>query len=303
MVARTVILAPLSLEFEIFLHFSRRDWSATIIPGSIFAVGAVRSSQPTPSLMSMISRYILLLSWLTPYVYFFNLFSQIMGVDEDWINKPDRPIPSGKVTLNRAKWRCVIALLAFLSIPALEPSLLPETLCWVSVVVFLCLTPAGNHWFGKSCVAMALGVWSLLGASWKAIAPGMPKNERNILAVSVWAGLLTQIQDLRDVKGDIAVGRKTMPIVFGDMTTRRVIVALLMPAALLALWVGDILSTAPFTLTVAHVFLAYRVMQIGGPRYDHQTYMVSHHQFINVSLMLLVDLHLHFLPDAFFHVN
>jgi len=271
MVARVVPLASLSHEFEIFLQFSWRDWSATIIPGSIFAVGAVQSTQPS----LIIFRYILLLSWLTPYIYFFNLLNQITGVDEDRINKPDRPIPSGKLTLNGAKWRCVISLLVFLSIPAFEPALLPETLCWVLVVVFLCLTPAGNHWLGKSCVAMSVGLWSLLGASWKAIAPGLPKDDHNILALSVWAGLLTQIQDLRDVEGDAVVGRKTMPIVFGDVATRRVIVLLLMPTALLALWVGDILSIAPFTLTIAHVFLAYRVMQTGGSRYDHQTYMVS----------------------------
>jgi len=246
--------------------------SASIIAGSIFAVGAVRRTQP--SLKSMISKYILLLSWLTPYLYFFNLFGQIMSVEEDRINKPDRPIPSGKVTLNGAKWRCVTALVAFLLIPAFEPVLLPETLCWLSVVAFLCLTPAGNHWLGKNSVAMAVGAWSLLGASWKAIAPGVPKNSHDILAVCVWVGLLAHIQDLRDVEGDAAVGRKTMPIVFGDIATKRVIVLLLIPAALLALWVGDILSTAPFTLTIAHMFLAYRVMQIGGPLYDHQTYMI-----------------------------
>jgi len=259
-------------ELDIFLGFSWRDWSTTIIPGSIFAVGAMRSA--SLSLPSTISKYLLLVSWLTPYIYFFNLSNQITGVDEDRINKPDRPIPSGKVTLEGAKWRWVIALSAFLGVAVFEPRLLPETICWVFTVAFLCLTSAGNHWFGKNCVAMTTGTWALLSASWKAIALVTPKSERYVLAVAIWAGLMTHIQDLRDIKGDAAVGRKTMPLVFGDGASRYIITFLLMPASFWVLWRGEIVPIAPFTLTAVHLFLGYRIMQAGGPRYDHKTYMI-----------------------------
>lgn len=220
-------------------------------------------------------KYLFLLSWLTPYVYFFNLSNQITGVDEDRIDKPDRPIPAGIVTLDGARRRWILALSAFLLVAAFKPILLPETISWVFTTAFLSLTSAGNHWFGKNCVAMTVGAWSLLNGSWKAIAPWTPKSQRFAIAVAVWAGLLVQIQDLRDIKGYAVVGRKTMPLVFGERATRWIITLLLLPASIWVLWIGDIVPIAPKTLTAVHLFLGYRILNAGGSRYDHKTYMVS----------------------------
>ncbi|KAF9258662.1 hypothetical protein L218DRAFT_1063068 [Marasmius fiardii PR-910] len=152
----------LSGEFDLFLGFSWRDWSATIIPGSLFSI----------------------------------------GIEEDRIDKPDRPIPSGKITIAGAQLRRALALAAFLSVAAYEPALWPETFCWVIIVVLHLAMPSafGNHWFVENCVALGTGTWALLGASWKAIASLTPRIEGYILAVSVWAGLMTHIQDLRDMK-------------------------------------------------------------------------------------------------------
>ncbi|TDL14905.1 hypothetical protein BD410DRAFT_857243 [Rickenella mellea] len=263
------VLSPIVRELDIFLRFSWRDWSTTIIPGSIFAIGAM----PGLPILSIITNYLFLVSWLTPYIYFFNLSNQITGVDEDRINKPDRPIPSGKVTVSGAIRRWAVALSTFIGISIYEPSLLPETICWVLTVAFLCLTSEGSHWFGKNCVAMTTGTWALLSASWKAIAPATPKSNTYVCAVALWAGLITHIQDLRDIQGDAAVGRKTLPLVFGDRGSRLIITFLLLPAAYWVLWMGDIVRLAPFTLAMTHIILAYRIMQAGDARYDHKTYM------------------------------
>ncbi|TDL26804.1 hypothetical protein BD410DRAFT_825296 [Rickenella mellea] len=210
---------------------------------------------------------------LTPYVYFFNLSNQITGVDEDRINKPDRPIPSGKVTVPDAIRRWVVALSTFIGISIYEPSLRPETICWVLTVAFLCLSSAGSHWFGKNSVAMTTGTWALLSASWKAIAPATPKSNAYVYAVALWAGLTVHIQDLRDIAGDAAVGRKTLPVVFGDRGSRLIITFLFLPAAYCVLWMAGIVRLAPVTLSVIHSTLAYRIMQVGDSRYDHKTYM------------------------------
>lgn len=268
------VFAPIARELDIFLSFSWRDWSASIIAGMIFSIGVTRSARPP--LPSIISSYLLLISWLTPYVYILNLSNQIMGVDEDRINKPDRPIPSGKVTLEGARRRWVVTLSLFLGIAVFERTLLPETICWTFMVAFLSLTSAGNHWFGKNCVAMSMGTWALLSGSWNAIAPATLQSEHYIIAVSIWVGLTAHIQDLRDMKGDAVVGRKTLPLVFGDDGSRWIITFLFIPAAFWVLWMGDIVPLAPFTLTAIHLFLGYRIMHTRGPRYDHKTYMVSH---------------------------
>ncbi|KAF9260426.1 hypothetical protein L218DRAFT_989569 [Marasmius fiardii PR-910] len=223
---------------------------------------------------SVVPRYLFLTLWLTLYVYFFNLSNQITGIEEDRINKPGRPIPSGKVTITGAKLRWALALAAFLLAAAYEPALQPETFCWVLITAMLCKAPFGNHWFFKNCVAMSTGTWILLGASWKAIAPLTPRAECYILTLSLWSGLLTHIQDLRDIKGDAAIGRRTLPLALGNIRSRRIITYLIMPISLMALWMGGVLPIAPLSLVVFHVFLGYRIVHDYGPQYDHKTYMI-----------------------------
>ncbi|KAF9072041.1 UbiA prenyltransferase family [Rhodocollybia butyracea] len=258
-------------EIDVFLEFSWRDWSATIIPGLIFSISAMRTVSYS---FEIFQSYILLILWLTLYIYWFNLCNQIAGVEEDRINKPDRPIPSRKVTIIGAKMRCAIAFTGFLSVAVYEPTLWPETICWVFTTILLCATPFGKHWFGKNCVAMTTGSWSLLGVSWKAIAPLTPCTERFILTASLWAGLLTPMQDLRDIKGDRVIGRKTLPLVLGSSRCRWTITFFFIPASLLTLWEGGILSIAPVPLLAVHAFLGYRLMNDRGPHYDNKTYMI-----------------------------
>ncbi|KIK60219.1 hypothetical protein GYMLUDRAFT_168457 [Collybiopsis luxurians FD-317 M1] len=228
-----------------------------------------------PHAIDIFRRYLYLILWLTAFIYFFDLSNQITGVDEDRINKPDRPLPSGKVTLAGAKKRWVVSLLAFLAITLYHPILLTETISWIIVVYFLEATSFGDHWFVKSCLAMGAGTWALLRGSWKAIAPLTPLAERYVLAMSLWTGLLTHIQDLRDIKGDAAIGRQTLPIAIGDSQSRWVITLSLMPVSLVGLWIGGILALAPVPIVGAHVFLGYRIIQKRGALYDHKTYMVS----------------------------
>ncbi|KAF9062676.1 UbiA prenyltransferase family [Rhodocollybia butyracea] len=239
-----------------------------------------------PPSSRILKSYLFLLLWLTLFIYWFNLLNQITGVEEDLINKPDRPIPSRKVTILRAKLRWALALMALISLAVYEPTLQPETICWLLTVALLCATPLGKHWFVKNCVAMTAGTWALLGASWKVIAPLTSRAELSIPTVSVWLGLLIQIQDLRDMKGDAAIGRRTLPLVFGSSGCRWIITFFLIPVSLLVLWMGGILSIAPVSLMAVHAFLGYRVMHDAGSYYDHKTYMVR----LIFQLLILIDL-------------
>ncbi|TFY81381.1 hypothetical protein EWM64_g2637 [Hericium alpestre] len=267
------VFARVAHEIDIFFSFSRRDWSATIIPGSIFAVGAIAASDLPPT--TLVARYLLFVCWLTLCLYFFNLSNQITGIDEDKINKPDRPIPSGKITLQGAQRRWVAAVSAFVSIAPYEPSFLPQTLSWIATTAFLCRTSYGNHWFGKNYIGMAMEGWAMLGVSWKAIAPVTPTSDARVYALAICAAFTMHIQDLRDIKGDKAVGRKTLPLVFGDMGSRLIITFLALPAACWILSLGGIFQLSPITLGALHAILGYRVLRQGGPRYDHKTYMVG----------------------------
>ncbi|KAJ7131500.1 hypothetical protein C8R43DRAFT_957000 [Mycena crocata] len=247
-------IACIANEFNIFFAFSWRDWSTSLIPGSIWGMGA--ALQPgAPSLISLTYRFPRLILWVTFFVYFFTLANQIVGVDEDRINKPDRTIPSGKVTVASAKGRAIVVLAAFLGTAMISPRVLPETVCWVLTTAFHCLTPAGNHWLGKNNVGMSLGT---------------PTT-----GTALWLGQSIHIQDLRDIDGDRATGRKTMAVTYGDIITRRIIAFFLLPSALTILWFWDIFAVAPISLIVVHIALGFRVMHGDSPRFDHKTYMVA----------------------------
>ncbi|KAF8999830.1 hypothetical protein BDQ17DRAFT_1543484 [Cyathus striatus] len=93
-----------------------------------------------------------------------------------------------------------------------------------------------------------------------------------VYTVSAWAGILTHIQDLHDIKGDMAIGCKTTPLVFGDWETHMIISFVLIPTSLYSLHLAHIIEIAPWTLIVPHIILAYHVLQMAGACYDHKTY-------------------------------
>ncbi|PPR01592.1 hypothetical protein CVT26_013332 [Gymnopilus dilepis] len=269
----------LKREVDLLIAFTWRNYSFVTIPGFIVSFGAALNIPEAQerTLFSTLSNHLLLLLWLTLCIYFSDLSNQIVGIEEDRINKPDRPIPSGKVSLEGARVRWAISLAAFLGLGLVRPLLLPEILLCVLISGFLCYTKAGNHWIGKNSIAMPIACWAILSGSWKTIALTYPEGSvrSQMKAISIWLGLLMQIQDLRDVEGDRIIGRKTLPIAFGYERSRQIIVFLLSPPAILVLCMGDVLQIAPTTLLGLHSILLWRVLRGTDARYDHKTYMVS----------------------------
>ncbi|KAF8992232.1 UbiA prenyltransferase family [Cyathus striatus] len=272
-------------EVDIFFDFTWRDWSTTLIPGTIFAVGAMRGL-PIPT---MLKNYLFMIWWMSNFVYFFTLSNQIVGVVEDSVDKKDRPIPSGKVTLAGAKIRWIFVFSSFLLTAIHEPYMLPETLAWVFTTALLNITPVGKHWFVKNNIGMPLGTLSLLSASWKAIAPHTPRSQIWVYGVAAWIGFMMHIQDLRDIKGDTICGRKTMCIVLGDWETRLLTSFVFTPLSMYFLHLAHIVELAPWTLSTAHAFVAYRVLQARGSHYDHKTYMHFTYLFCGILAVLTAE--------------
>jgi 4-hydroxybenzoate polyprenyltransferase len=267
-------------EATLLYAFTRRDWTVTLVPGCTFALPAIREIyhryqspiQPAFCLLSV-------LTWLILYIYSFNLSNQLFSIEEDRLNKPDRPLCRGLVTLQGARTRAVLISVFFLASALIWPLTLTPTLVWIFTTIFLCFTSYGNHWLGKNTIGMTLGTWSLLAGAWRAAGPTTPGIDRQMLYFSLWVGLTSQIQDLRDIKGDIAVGRWTLPIAFGDKSSRWLIAFGFVPAALLLLVRGGFMGNTPLLglMIVMHVILAYRVLRAEGrenAKYDHNTYKV-----------------------------
>lgn len=258
-------------ELGLFVAFSWRDWSTTVVPSYLFAAGVIKDL----SYGTVARNLLLLLVWITLYIYGFNLFTQVMSPEEDRVNKPDRPIPSGKISVEAAWKRCIIVWMLFFAIPFSQHQIIPETIAHALFTMFLGATKAGGHWIGKNIIAMSVGTAVLISASRKLMSPVIFQTWHQTVHISLWAGLIAHAQDFRDQDGDRKVGRWTLPLAFGDHTARLILAFFLIPLAFVVILLSDFGQIAPWLLGALHSLIACRMLMFRDKKSDHQTYMVS----------------------------
>jgi len=151
-------------------------------------------------------------------LYTFVVANQIDGVKEDKINKPDRPIASGLTSLNAAKLRWV----GLTSVYLLYSFLLGVekwTVLWILTTVahnflgFSNFGPTKDACMGAGCIAQLMAAWTIGGAP-------SEMGQHWVKYIVLYMCWPIPLQDLRDVPGDKAQGRKTTPILMGDLPAR-----------------------------------------------------------------------------------
>ncbi|PHH61030.1 hypothetical protein CDD81_852 [Ophiocordyceps australis] len=267
--------SAVSREVDLFISFTWRDLSATVIPSSLFALGTFKNLDYT----TMARNYAMALVWVTLYLYTFNLFTQGMSQDEDSINKPDRPLPCGKVDFYGCMKRYLVALAAFVATSLLYRPIMPETLTWAFITLLHGATQLGGNWFGKNVLAISIGSWTLLSPPRKIMAADMPETWPQIVAASIWAGIVFNIQDFRDQKGDRLVARSTLPLVMGDVAARYAVAFFFAPLGFAALYYLGLAQTAPWLLGGLHLLTSYRILALRSSRADHDTHMLVTYMF------------------------
>ena len=146
---------------------------------------------------------------------------------------------------------------------------------WVAITMMLCTTSFGNHWFFKNTVFLTFAPGIYMDVAWKAVAPHTPDSRHFSAAFALWVGLILQVQDFRDIRGDTITKRQTLPIMFGEDRARLLTSFGFIPASVAVLIAGGIFRVAPVFLTVFHLWISVRILQTKGSRYDHNTYMVG----------------------------
>ncbi|KAF7366833.1 UbiA prenyltransferase [Mycena sanguinolenta] len=246
-------------ELRVFWAFTWRDWSASLIPGAIYTVAALRSldSVSTEVVIQALTRsfvYFLL------YIYSFDIANQINGVAEDRINKPDRPpaLPHSKARTSDGT---------------------PRPSCTSSSALHGAVYGGYKHWFTKNLGFMSIGSLCLLHGAWGLVAPITGHQWRWALLLSSVFGIVASVQDMRDMEGDKIAGRRTLPIVLGN--NFRWVMASLICAAPAVCWQLEffrythwLVGVCSALLSLAMFYIAYRVYQGGSSRYDHKTYMI-----------------------------
>lgn len=185
-----------------------------------------------------------------------NLWNDAADAAEDALNRPERPLPSGRLTARAARQGA-----AGLSLVALAAALAAGASSFLLVAGCL----GGLAWYaarGKQAglagnllvallAALAVG-YGALSAAW---ADAAARPER-ALAPAALAGLLhllrELVKDAQDREGDLAAGRRTWVIKVGDSALRRLLaqlaVLLLLPPLLSLL-----LTTGSPALRLAHL--------------------------------------------------
>lgn len=273
-------LFPL-LEARISFLFIKGDLTVTVVPTALlmlisFFHGDLNLGESTLRLGQGLVYF-----WL--FIYTFCLSNQLTGIEEDRINKPHRPIPSGILSKKEAMIRYVIYSLVFL-IYGCWLGVAPWAFLWVGLTVIHNFTALGKQWFMKSCLIMGAGVVAQLVAAWIIATGEIDMGTMGwILLLATWVGTCTPVQDFRDMAGDQALDRRTLPLVLGEMRSRRVMAGVFAIMAIALVGAFSVLLDFHFTvLTIICLFglftgnliIGLRIVRKRTPKQDHNSYLL-----------------------------
>ncbi|KAF9468327.1 UbiA prenyltransferase family [Collybia nuda] len=226
--------------------FTKSDIKTTLIPVGMFAI----ASAPLYSLNKLPGT----LFWIWIHLLQFDTSNQIVGAEEDRTNKPDRPVPSERLTIINAialRWALIPACLIYSALYSREVVHASIALI-VLTTIYNEFGAHACHWVIRNIVNAAGFASFEWGSTLTAGADPTQLTDVGVLAVCISFGIFAttiQTQDFKDVEGDQTINRKTLPIIFPEGSRYTPIVTLLvwsiilsftwkLPAVVVAAFVG-----------------------------------------------------------------
>jgi 4-hydroxybenzoate polyprenyltransferase len=236
-----VILRPQRLLYG--LHtlwlFTASDAHTFIPSQAIFGLvsalsGPLLTTMPeTAHLNDVLHRipWVFMYLWLN--VLLFNIANQRLpeSILEDSINKPWRPLPSHRLTPEQARYtlRLIIPVIAMFSIytGGIKQTVVHMVLTWMYNDL-----GGAMHAFGKN-IYNVLGLICYGSGATAVVCGNKLRGSHSLNPLGwMWITILSTVvlttihlQDLRDRKGDESAGRKTLPVVLGDLPSRWLLAA------------------------------------------------------------------------------
>ncbi|KAL1718546.1 UbiA prenyltransferase family-domain-containing protein [Schizophyllum commune] len=212
--------------------FTEADLTAVVMPVLVMSFVLSESTD--------ISAFLVGLLWMFSHLVGFEVRLCMSSLDdEDKLSKPRRPIPSGRITTERAR-TLYYGVLAFSVLLSWRLGLLQLSLIYFTGVIAYNEGRCARWWWSKSLMGACgyfIYTWGLLTC----MAHGDPPSKSATQALFT-TGLIFattgQAQDFRDREGDAAIGRKTLPIVLPQGLARWSLAVLLFSwtARLTYLW-------------------------------------------------------------------
>ncbi|ETS85114.1 hypothetical protein PFICI_03139 [Pestalotiopsis fici W106-1] len=180
-----------------------------------------------PQILAVIP-WMFLWSWTNLFMFCLHNQRQPDNIAEDAVNKPWRPIPSGRLTAEQAR------LLLWI----LHPLCLALALWLGGFVPYVVLTLFGI-WYnelGGADSGILKNMINGVGLGCSFAGPLEVATGHSIFSgdadAAFWTGILmatfatsSHLQDFRDMAGDKLAGRKTIPLMMGDLPARVSVVA------------------------------------------------------------------------------
>ncbi|RAK75885.1 uncharacterized protein BO72DRAFT_381176, partial [Aspergillus fijiensis CBS 313.89] len=151
------------------------------------------------------------------FAYVFDIANQAFSVEEDALNKPKRPIPSGKMSVEGAYTRWILSWILFPILLHLTVGLQATTILvlWEGWVLLFYVWPRFDNWAARNLFTAVGAVLqlSLLDALLEDVE--LPSAEGSSLRwlLFSWLIMTIHVQEFHDMEGDRKAGRLTLPLV------------------------------------------------------------------------------------------
>ncbi|KAJ8593335.1 hypothetical protein M405DRAFT_762134 [Rhizopogon salebrosus TDB-379] len=237
--------------------FTKSDVLTTLIPITLFALAAAPHAH--------ITRIPATIIWIWMHLLKFDISNQIQDPEEDKRNKPDRPLPAGRITVQNAedvRWLLVPVCLLFSAKYGMQA--LASSICFEALSIWY--NDFGGHKVGFSkniltatgYMCMEVGATIVAGSS-----PSIDSIGARAIAFScaVFATTL-HAQDFKDEEGDRFTGRRTLVTLFPMFARISMMIGVpLWSYCLSRLWQVDNICSAAFVMygmVVGARFMIYR---------------------------------------------
>lgn len=265
-----------------FWRFTSSDFATFVIPNTTFGVCCALTGAPLVSTPDGSREAIL---WKIPAVVLFNYSNLLVfnlanqrvweASEEDKLNKPWRPIPSGRMTRTDVRQAMQVVIPLVFAINHYLLNVGAETACLLTGTWIYNDLKAGEDglFLRNAGVALAFGAYNW-GSAKVAIGGGGDSPAKVADAGFTWvlmnaAVIFTTVhmQDMSDVVGDRARGRRTIPLVYGQAVARwwLAILVLLWSPIYTVYWGKTLMGGPAITLGT---YVAWRILRYRGNRLD-----------------------------------
>ncbi|KAJ7319084.1 UbiA prenyltransferase family-domain-containing protein [Mycena albidolilacea] len=255
--------------------FTKSDFMTTMIPISLFAIVAAP--------MTSIHNIPHLVFWLWFHLLSFNTSNQTASL-EDETNKPDRPLPAGRITLRDAiilRWT-LMPVCWVLSLAYSREAMFASMALSVFTMMYNELRGSGAHFMFR---------YALNGLGFAAFEAGttlVAKNDKSCLDNAGWLAIFLSAsifattifaQDFRDVVGDSLINRDTIPLRFGSPSRTALLLGVIgWSIGLSCIWEVDPYSAVTFTALGTYAggrFVKYTTVEEDRNSYFYYNIWVS----------------------------